>query len=407
MWGQNGTTFKRFAIDQAPVVPSLSTSQVRVPFQALTQAGFLRRLLLQIPRTQYGLTVTTANYLSVGNTEQDLPALRALATVKLTLQRIAPLYDLNRGIDLGFLEYMSAGRTHITTQSAFGSASFLTATNKALFGKTSSAWDYIFGVVSITAGAGTSQNVQFGLVADLPITEYIKFPAGVAMDTQGNSVAIPETYGEVGLVTLQNSQQNVVPAILLNPAWNIAASVNQIWNSNTTNPSTPINPTVNLWSEFYDVPESPQDWPPGYAFDYVIQYQSFDDAIANGKVTHKFDNAGMLMRACYVFLDSTDKVVDCSTLASDGQIAFKWGASVQHRQSNFQANISDAAELYGNPPLFGSLYHDFFTEDQSVWNMVDTSKITSPRCEITGAPGSAATLHTIEQRLIPVMVRQG
>ncbi|PWT73352.1 MAG: hypothetical protein C5B59_13685 [Bacteroidetes bacterium] len=416
-WNENGKTFRRFDIDQGVVTPAWAAAQIRVPFQALKQAGFLRRLLLQIPYTGYPTAFAGTTTVALASTEPDWPAHRAIANFSLVLQRVAPIYNLNRGIDLAILEYMNCGNTYRSNQAGLGSMSALTSTNTMVFGKSSSVWAYISNVVSIITGnASTSVTLGFGLSVDIPLTEMIKFPAGVVQDKSGNAVSVPETYGEVGLVTLQNSQQNVVPSLLLNPWCTATAGVNQLFVSNTAAPTNGQAAPVNLWSEFYDVPENPADWPPGYAFDYIIQYQSFDDPVSGGKVTHKFDNAGLLMRAAYVALSSADAIVDISQLSTnsstgvngtDGTIAFKWGSSVLHRNSNFQTNMTEALQRYSNPPPRGVLIHDFFQDNQSTVDMINTAIITSPRCEIVGLPNTVATLHTIEQRMIPVMVRQG
>lgn len=430
-WGDPGVTVKRVTLDQTYNVAWTNLVN-RLPTKAFSQTGYLRRVIWKLPTTEATLTVTASNPVTVTPAVQH-PMYRAFSAIDITAQMIAPQYQLTRGIDVPYLMYVWNGKNRGLDEQR-GPLGTLAEVGAGMnppvypYGRVASNPAGYFGDVSAqSSGAATAQTVRYGGTVDLPITEWITFPPATGKDAQGKPVYIAAQEVEVGLLTLQNTQQSIRPGVALNPLWQPNATQLGMYEAPfrgaTTAPSAgTLNIVADCYTEFYDVPGSAADQPLAVSQAFIISRSSTDDVVAGGAVTHNFQPGGNLLRAIYVFLDTNGGIVDVSQLTVqdptvsgsgvsltqppnaqglDGQITFLWGTSVLKYDEKFAVNLMRHADIEGDAVPTGCLLHDFFA-DGTLVDVVNTAQLTSLRTKISGLPGAVTTMHTIEERMIPV-----
>lgn len=407
-WGDNGTTNLREAQDQAPTW-TWGNQQVSVNFNPINDVGYLRRLWLKFPYSQQTMTLAaTGNTLAVP-AESQYPQHRAINQFSLIAQGIAPIYQLSRGgVDLAVLSYFRSGRKEfngsiIATQSN-------ATTNTHAYGHTSDQWQYRSGVaVGSQAGSGPfTQTLAYADTLDVPIIETIYYPGGQMAGSSGaSSIALPQ-WAEVGLLTAQNTQQNLRLSVTLNPMFIVTGgSFDTVTKATTAVPTTTYAGSMQVWSEFYDVPASPADAPPAYTQAYVVTRQTRDWPVAAQQVFPKHEAAGLLLRTIFIFFDSNDQIIDISGQATDPTFGFRWGANIYKDNTiPFEQLAAEIAEANGDPLPAGVAAFDFMGIDGpfkgTLTNAINTVKLGAVYSEIKNLPASVATCHVIEERLVPV-----
>lgn len=410
-WGSNGITNKRRMLDQSATV-NWGGTVTRIPTRALTQVGYLSRLRIKIP-VQAGTLTVGAGVSVAAQAALQRPAFRAIQAFDITAQGISPFYQLSKGVDLAFLQYVNNGKQQYQ-DIGFGAAPDIApASPVGTLGRVAASMAAVAYTVAAAAVSATSQNVQFSAVLDIPLTEYVRFPEYV-QQTQNGVTTVPAQNVEVGLVTLQNTQQNITPHLTLNPLF--SGTVDSPFLQTGGTPTGNLSTLVEFYSTFYDVPSNPADQPPGYSQLFIISRTSTDDGVAGGNVNHTFAPAGLLLRAIYSFYDVNDNLVDIASQGiqaiatyplpaqtNEGVISFAWGSTVYKSTERFSMNLAEALEIYGEPPPPGALFHDFF-RDHSVTDVINTAALPNVRAVITGLPAAVATVHSIEERMVPVRV---
>lgn len=403
-WGDNGVTVAHVVQDQNPST-QLGTGPVITNFNPINQVGYLRSLWLKVPYVSGTLTLAaTADPVAV-QAEAQYPVDRALGYFSLIAQGIAPLYQLTKGgIDLALLEYVGSGRRpHLAGRSP-GSTQSNATTNTQIQGHTSDQWKYRKGI-GVGSSGGATQTFNFASGYQVPLTEWVQYPGTVMQGPNGSQIPIPGQWAEVGILTAQNTQQNLRPSCTWNPFAVVSGGTYDAALLATTAVPTAGYPsiTAQVWSEFYDVPSQPADQPAQFQMSFVFTRQTRDWPVSTQNCNPQFQPAGVLLRAIYLCLDANDQIVDVSGLSTDGLISFKWGQSVyKYDHETFEMNLTRNAEIYGNPVPYGALIHDFFT-DHTLTEVVNTAKLASVSAEISGLPASVATVHVIEERMVPVI----
>lgn len=396
-WGSNGVTVNRRFLEQNVVVPSWSNSQIKIPFQALQPYGYLRKLFLWSPLTSYAGGIVTG---PVPNALLQMGPFRSIARFQLSTQGASNLYDVT-GEDLAVLNYHRNGRLRNNPNTTINSG-IVGAPGNALppYGS------LIGGASAINYGpyvANSGTTAIYGMYLPIPITEILKVKNVVT--AQGNMASDMEV--EMGMLTLQNIQQNVTPNFFLNPVY--SQDYNAPFKSAGTGSVNLTNVQWNLSRESYDALNDPRQQPPSFLQSYIISRTSNDVPVTGGKVTYNIANAGMLMRLFYLFY------IDGGTLGTNynwvdigngnnnnAQVQFGFGSIVNKIQETVSENLARTASDLGIAPL--CLVHDFMRDNSEV-QMPNTVNQTNIRTTITGldTTGTGPTrMHVIEERLIPV-----
>lgn len=409
-WGGNGITQKRTMLDQSATIAWGSTV-TRVPTRALNQVGYLSRMRIKVPVQATTLTVTAGVSVAAQAAIQR-PAGRGIQSFDITAQGIAPFYQVSKGQDLLILEYMNNGKAKWADIGLGLAPDIAPSSPVGALGRIAiSLAEVAYQVAAAAVNASTAQNVQYSAVFDVPLTEFVQFPE-YTQQTQNGVVTVPAQEVEVGLVTLQNTQQNITPHLTMNPLY--SGTVDSPFLQTGGAPTGAMNTLVEFYTEFYDVPASPTDQPPAFSQMFIITRTSTDDGVSGTNVTHTFSPAGLLLRAAHCAYDSNDNLVDISSqgvqaiatyplpaYVNEGNITFAWGSTVNKIVERFSHNLARALETYGEPPPPGALFLDFF-RDRTLTDVVNTAVLPSVRSVITGLPAAVSTLHTIEERMIPV-----
>jgi hypothetical protein len=404
-WGDNGVTTRRILIDQSQA-PTVGAAVTRLQTQALNQVGYLRGIWIDIPFASASISLATSGVAAQAETQRG--AARLFQSVALTAQGIAPLYQLTKGFDFEFLEYVGngdrVGNANNPDISSIRSGTAIAFPDTQVFGAAAASRALVKSAFAGTWGGGL-QPVTYAYHAQMPLTEWVKFPASVTKNKDGSIVQVAATEAEVGLVTLQNTQQNVIPSATLNPIGSTTASPEQVFVSGGAAVTAGLPIVVNWFSDFYDVPGDPANQPPPYSQMFVVTRQSTDDPVTGQKVTHRFQPAGLLMRAIYIFTDTNGLIVDLSNAgASNPQVTFLWGATVDKFIEPLSLNLTRAYQDYGDFPPAGCFIHDFFV-DHTLTDLPNTAALTSVQAQFINLPASITNLHTIEVRLLPVRLR--
>lgn len=404
-WGDNGTTNLREAQDQAPTW-SWGSQQVSVNFNPINDVGYLRRLWLKFPYSQQTITLAaTADPLAVPAEQQYVPH-RGINSFSLIAQGIAPIYQLSKGgLDLAALSYFKSGRKE-TTGSIIATESNA-VTNTHAYGHTTDKWAYRMGAAVGSTG-GATQTVTYADTLDVPITECVYYPGGQVAGASGSSsIALPQ-WAEVGLLTAQNTQQNLRLSVLLNPMWQVSGGTyDTVFTATTAVPTSTYSGTMQVWSEFYDVPASPADAPPAFTQAYIVTRQTRDWPVSAQQVFPKHEAAGLLLRSIYLFFDVNDQLIDISGQATDPTFGFRWGANIYKENTiPFEQLSAEIAESMGDPLPAGMCAFDFFGIDgpfkNTLTNAINTVKLGAVYSEIKNLPAAVTTCHVIEERLVPV-----
>ena len=392
-WGDNGVTIARQLLDQQVAVTGWGATGLRIPFKALRTAGYLRKLRLFSPATTH--TITHGTGTNQIPAQLQLPPFRVLNRVQLVMQGIAMVYDI-QGIDLPFLRVMNAGIWNND------SAGYL--------------YDVVAGSSSVMSGSGNNKtnnymstsvftsntSVVLTFFGEMPITEVITFRDSVISQKQG-SVVIADKPLEVGLLTLQNTQSNVLPQVTLNAASAGSTSIPDALVQLTGNDTvTTATASWNISSDLFDVPDDQTQRPLPFQQLFVITRSTFDTTISSNKAVVNFRPAGFLTKCHYMVVDSNNNIVDVSTLPT-ASLDFKWGATVDKFNETVQENLSRQLDRCVGVPPAGCLYHDFHWYDGTSTDFVNTAVLPNVRTEFSGL-SSGATIHTCETRMIPVKV---
>ncbi len=400
-WGSNGVTISRQLPEQQVGILNWSGNQVRLNFQALQPYGYLRKLFLWSPYAANTAAISTAG--PVPNALTQLGPYRAIARFQLTTQGASNLYDVT-GEDLGVLNYYRNGRMRTgnvpnsTIYAAIvGSPGSSLPPYGSLFGTANAQY---YGNFVANSGLNTTSCWFF----EIPITEMFRVTSVLGSNGQP---MMSDMMMELGMITLQNIQQNVSPNITLNPLYSqdYIAPFKTAGVGTVTFPST----TWNLSRDAFDVPNDPRQLPPTFLQDYIITRQGFDVPVTGGKATYNFANAGLLLRAHYLFYS------DLGTLGTNGQwidigngnntqaqIQFGYGSIVNKIQETVQENLARSSARLGVAPV--CLTHDFM-DDQSEVQAPNTANQTNIRTLFTGLDTTGlppTRLHVVEERLIPV-----
>ena len=399
-WDSNGVTINRYLQEQSVVSLAWGATQQRIPFNAFQPTGYLRSMVLRSPRTLYAGAVAGSNL--TANVIGQLGPLRAIQNFNLSTTGASSLYNVT-GEDLAVLNYLRNGRYSRLPQIsdlAFGKvgASGTTFPDTALNGLSPSDHYAPYAYVSST-------NATYGYRMDIPVAEYLRVKSMVA---NGQTIAT-DMWVELGMVTLQNLQQNLVPNFTLNPAY----SPDYISPFRTTDTSTVVFPTVAwaLATRKYDVPNAAGSLPPAYLQQYAITRRSYNVPIAAGQVTYPFASAGLLLQAAFLFYNdggtsgTNGQYIDIGNGNNDtATIQFLNGSTNTVISQTVPENLAESAANYGMAPA-GFLVLDF-TVDGTDIQAPNTVPLTNVRALIQGLDQVTAPmnrLHVIEKRLIEVV----
>jgi hypothetical protein len=404
-WDNPGVTIRRFLDEQSVNVANWGANPLRIPFAALQQTGYLEKLELYSPYTDYAASVTGSNL--TANAASQWGPQRPIQRLQLNTQGASSLYDVT-GIGLAVLNYMRNGTqrrfaptpTQIIGITGAGSATYPEASFSGLSdSKYFSPYTY-----------QTSADAKFGYYCDIPITEQVRVRA---ITPSGSKVSVPsDMWVELGMLTLQNMQQNVQPNITLNPAYNTDYS--SPWR--TTDTSTVILPSVPwvLNTTKYDVPADPADYPPSYMQQYIVTRTEISQIpISAGGFTYAHAAAGLLLRVGYWFslqgtTTNANQYVDIgaeNTGASLGAtLQFIVGNTTYLWQDRVYKNLARSAREYGQVPN-GFLCLDFMADGSDI-QAPNTAVLSFPRSVMSGLDtGASGPTHVniVEERLIPVV----
>lgn len=404
-WDNPGVTIRRYLDEQAVTVTTWAGNPVRIPFTALQQTGYLEKLELISPYTDYAASVTGSNL--TANAASQWGPQRPIQRLQLNTQGASALYDVT-GIGLAVLNYMRNGAarrfapapTQLIGITGAGSATFPEA---SFSGLSDSKYFSPYTLQSST-------DAKFGYYADIPITEQVRVKA---ITPAGSKTSVPaDLWVELGMLTLQNMQQNVQPNITLNPAYNTDYS--SPWR--TTDTSTVSLPNVPwvLKSTKYDVPSSPADYPPSYMQQYIVTRTEISQVpISAGGFTYQHAAAGLLLRVGYWFslqggTTNNNQYVDIIAENTGASLAAKLqfivGNTTYLWQDTVYANAARSAREYGQVPN-GFLCLDFMADGSDI-QAPNTAILASPRTVMSGLDtgGSGPThVNIVEERLIPVV----
>ena len=457
-WNLPGSTIKRIIPDQTVSVTSWGNSTQILPFRYLRTVGYLSALYLQMPAVlqTYTSNPVGATY-GVLSPSSTYAQLNIINRFQLTLQAIATLYDI-RGYSLGFLNYVGNGNAnahaphyghvganlYFTTIGSGGGnffpfefpsvPSWLGAVQPVNSGPSG---NYLVdsstpGIFIYNPGAlalPTTQEVILTYNERIPISETIRFPNTV-IETADKQHLVVDAPMEMGMIFMQNNQQNVTPTITLSKlyATDIAAIPNDdavfLEYSDVAGVYT-ITPWQNIqWlleDEFYDVPPDPMNRPYPFQLSFAVTRTETDYYPAGQAVTVKYRAAGLLCRVVYVGYQGTsqgyypfDLGYTTNGFITNAQqtyasITFKSGATITTVQETAPGNMARSQIRYGGP-MPGILVHDFIGDTAgagaSIVQAVDLGSLVDVRTEFTALPQLISRLCSVEQRLIPVEVSQ-
>lgn len=404
MWNTNGKTIKRNIIDQSQIVANVSNTVQTVPFQFLRTVGYLSKIYIGSP--QVAGVFTIAGGTGTAQTGANFPQLKTIFRFTLNLQAIANIYDV-RGVTLGMLAIVGNGNAMADSPwyaSGFSVAGAAPATDQfpynwptrdnSLLGIGTQYMPY-FQVNTASTTATVCYNME------IPISEWLIFPNTPIAQTQ-NSVILTDQPMEVGMLFMQNNQQNLQPQVQLAAAYGQSAE-NLL---PVTGAATLIitNQTWFIEDEFFDVPADPNDRPTNFQSSFVVTRQEIDWPVSGQQTVVKFKAAGLLLRALYIgYNDTTFRgtLVDL-TQSPLTQVAFKSGSTIIKVQETATQNAYRGFRRYA-APMPGILIHDFIY-DGTVVQAVDTASLVDVRTEFSVLPATVTRISCCEQRLIPVSV---
>jgi hypothetical protein len=401
-------TIKRSFNAQSQTLTTYGASQMRIPFSPLPNAGWLRAVELTSPSAT-GATTLGGGSAAIGGGLQ-MAQWRELGEVSFDLQSTTNLWKLWNnygGLEVGYLTFSRMGdvlqdrlpRVGTNSAGALSGTLFPFAFPDQQAGNTSS-------IVNIGPYYGFNTNPSRAMSVRLPFTEMIKWP-NTLLAQSGNSVLISDSPVEMGLLLLENNQQNITPTFILNPVYGLSTAETPLIVTGAAVASfTSI--TYNMQIEAYDVEKDVNDWPTGKQLQYAIQRKSQEVAISSQACTCNFGPAGLLLRNTYYMLNDTTNrgtVYDMSATPA-AKILLHAGSSSTLIDETVQINLSHISDDYGYPSP-GFLQHNRIKKG-SIVDALDTGLLTQLRTDFTGLPSvTTSRMRWIEERLIPVTQNTG
>lgn len=409
LWNTQGVTFKRNVLDQQVNPGAITGAVVQIQTNKLSTSGFLRAIELDIPPVAGTLTIGTGTFTYTAN---QFPAARILRALQLSVANVNNLINVN-GIGLAILKYLRAGNTNsdglsmanpmgvyaLSTSVAGANYPFVYPAQQGASLVTGPGSIFNFGDKFLYNTSTTSINLAYR--HKVWLTEMIRVPNTI-MAQFGNATIMGEQPYEFGLLPLQNTAQNVAPAISLSSIYALdLSSPIQV----TGNAVASYTPQVNVNTEYYDVPPKNAPitaFPTPYQQQFAVTRIQSSVPVAGGAVSYIFASAGFLFRSTYIFYNETSVVgtlVDAATLPNAIK-TLKSANIVQRSYETFQQNLGKQFENYGTPSP-GIIVDDYLVETGTNVDFIDTGLFTQYTAAFTGLT-NVTRMEVIEERLIPI-----
>lgn len=400
-WGDPGVNTPIYVNDQEVNVSNWGAGVVKPATTRIQSAGFIRGLLLRMPKTVFAGPVLTGSETVALQPSAQLGSLRTFSEIRVSTQVVNDLLHI-RGEDAYFLDYVNSGRRRADADN-YQKMLSLQANNNAPNGGNASA-NYL------TAESINAVSTSTALAADLTYMIYLPISQNIVMH---NTINVPDGTGkgsvpvrfdretEIGFINVQNDRFAMQPRFTLNPMW--SAGVDSWLVETNGYAATPANFSFYLDVDMYPVPDSAGDMPPAELLSFVYQRRNTftDIQVQNGSYTYRPDPAGLLTRFILLHYDTNDNLVDVSVNPL-GTIDLQWGTSVHRVVESVQRNLARCASRYGTLPPQGALIYDFLADDNGGLAHSLPPELSNTKCVVSGLPASVTTTRVIEERLIPV-----
>jgi hypothetical protein len=169
--------------------------------------------------------------------------------------------------------------------------------------------------------------------------------------------------------------------------------------------ATTLTGTVDVWREFYGVPQNPSDMPP---LGYVHQWEEQFDSVAGNQVDIAHQRGGILTRLIYQIGDAAAGATAAVGLANADLtgMEFKFDANDTPFDESVHQILARQRELYDRDLPQGVFTHDFFLDTQDLRNTYNTENYINLKTRFRFGKSLAAGsfIRTIRERLLPVVV---